>query len=121
MDVTKFDLEKTEANKQKAIFAEKLAQLHQKKKTYVNQTSTPQTSYLFPYYYESSPHPEMSTSGNFIPKTIEVTPIGRIYIEDSDGQQQEILVVVEVRNTPCTKSSSYGYEVPSSYYNSITE
>ena len=63
----------------------------------------------------------MTSNGNFIPKTFEVTPIGRIYIEDSEGQQQEILVAVEVRNTPCTESASYGYEVPSSYYNSITD
>ena len=121
-DEKTINLEKTEANKQEAILAEKLAQLHQKKKTYVNQTSTPQTSYSFPYYYESSPQgPEMTSNGNFIPKTFEVTPIGRIYIEDSEGQQQEILVAVEVRNTPCTESASYGYEVPSSYYNSITD
>ena len=114
------DVEKTEANKQAAILAEKRLQLHNIKKAYVLQNSNPQTSYKFPYYYETSPQvPEMSSNGSFISKTFGVTPIGRILIEDSNGESQEIFVVVEVRNTPCSTSETYGYEVPASYYNSL--
>jgi len=126
------NLEITEANKQSAILAEKQSVLHDLKKTYVIQNSNPQTSYTFPYYYENNNFVfgEMSSDDiktAWIPKTENVTLVGRIVIDygetDVEGQKitQEIFVAVEVRNKPCMETSSYGYEVPSSYYNSITE
>jgi len=118
------DVEKTEANKQAAILAEKRLQLHNIKKAYVLQNSNPQTSYKFPYYYEDN-YIVLDSNNAYVSKQFSLTPVGRIVIDfgekDENGNKivQEILVAVEVRNTPCNQTSSYGYEVPASYYNSL--
>lgn len=117
------DVEATEKNKREAFLAEKKALLHQSKKDYVSQTSMPQTSYKFPYTY-------LDNEIEIGEKDLGMSLVGRIVVEyqeyDYEGGQmedtsQEILVAVEVRNTPCVTNTTYGYEVPSVYYNSITE
>lgn len=132
-DEISVDTEATEQNRQNAILAEKQKTLHNNKKAYVTQTSSSQVSYTFPYYYENN---EIVLNNSieseiekemWISKTENVHLIGRIVIDygdvDFDGNKitQEIFVAVEVSNSPCKTTSSYGYEVPISYYSSITQ
>lgn len=109
------DEEATLKNKQKA--------LHQLKKEYASSASLPQSSYVLPYHY-------VNEGIESSPKTIQATPVGRILITytdctyDEDGSpsfmQQEIIVCIQIDNMPYMTDSSYGTEVPESYWAAVT-
>ena len=92
------------------IYNARLKKLNEEKNAYVTQNSGKGMSESTVLYYYDD--------GNYVDgsKTYSLTPVGRILISYNTDNSEEILVFVKITENPCTETSTYGYEVPSSYY-----
>ena len=105
------DTEATEKNRQTAITKAKYEKLNELKNTYVKENEGKAMSKsTVSYYYDKD--------GGYVAesKTQNLTPVGHFLISYNTDDTQEIIVYVRVSESPCALTSTYGYEVPQSYY-----
>lgn len=109
------DVERTEKSRLDAIKDYKLRKLNEQKKEHAASViGVPLSTYTMPYYYNKDSIIRES-------KTYSFTPVGMFFIETDDNKLYNILVCVNITDSPCASSDEYGYDVPSSYYLNITE
>ena len=109
------DVERTEKSRLDAIKDYKLRKLNEQKKEHAASViGVPLSTYTMPYYFNKDSIIRES-------KTYSFTPVGMFFIETDDNKLYNILVCVNITDSPCASSDEYGYDVPSSYYLNITE
>ncbi len=105
------DTKATEANRQAAIRKAKYEKLNELKNAYAKENEGKAMSKsTVNYYYDENGEYVAGT------KTQNLTPVGRFLVSYNTDETQEILVFVRVSESPCAVTSTYGYEVPESYY-----